>query len=183
MAADKESPRDGRFLEILGDYNPRTHPATIRVREDRVFDWLQKGAQPSDSALQVFKSIGLMDRYARFTAGEPIEKLLEEAKAASSKKAAEPAPVKGISKKAAAKAKEGAKPKEDAVTKVEEAKPVKEEIPAEKEAEEVTESTAKEPVEEKESKEQPVEEEKPASKEQEESEPASKEQEESKPAE
>lgn len=183
MAADKECPRDGRFLEILGDYNPRTHPATIRVREDRVFEWLQKGAQPSDSALQVFNSIGLMDRYARFKAGEPIEKLLEEAKAASSRKSAEPAPVKGISKKAAAKAKEGAKAKEDTVAKAEEIKPVKEEIPAEKAVEEVAESKAEEPVEEKEDKEQPAEEEKPGDKDQEESEPAGKEQEESKPAE
>jgi small subunit ribosomal protein S16 len=81
IAADKESPRDGRFLEILGSYNPRTEPFTLDVQEDRVFDWMSKGAQPSESVLKLFKSVGLMDRYARFKAGEPVEKLLEEAKA------------------------------------------------------------------------------------------------------
>ena len=46
VAADKESPRDGKFLETLGYYNPRTEPFTFRVKEDRVYDWLSKGAQP-----------------------------------------------------------------------------------------------------------------------------------------
>ena len=58
VAADKESPRDGRFLENLGFYNPRTHPATIQLKEDRIYEWLSKGAQPSDSAFQVLKSAG-----------------------------------------------------------------------------------------------------------------------------
>ena len=44
IAADKEAPRDGRFLEILGFYNPRTEPATITLNEDRIYDWLTKGA-------------------------------------------------------------------------------------------------------------------------------------------
>ena len=82
IAADKESPRDGRFIEILGSYNPRTEPFTFDVQEDRVFDWMSKGAQPSESAVQVFKSVGLMDRYERFKKGEAVETLLAEAKAA-----------------------------------------------------------------------------------------------------
>ena len=81
IATDKESPRDGRFLEILGSYNPRTEPFTFDVKEDRIYDWLSKGAQPSDSVLVLFKSVGLTDRFARLKAGEPVEKLLEEAKA------------------------------------------------------------------------------------------------------
>jgi len=81
IAADKESPRDGRFLEILGSYNPRTEPFTFDVKEDRIYDWLSKGAQPSDSVLMLFKSVGLTDRFDRLKAGEPVEKLLEEAKA------------------------------------------------------------------------------------------------------
>ncbi|MFL7813525.1 MAG: 30S ribosomal protein S16, partial [Anaerolineales bacterium] len=80
VAADKESPRDGRFLEILGDYNPRTEPATIRVKEDRVYHWLSTGAQPSDSVLQVFQTIGLMERYQRYKDGEDLEVLMAEAK-------------------------------------------------------------------------------------------------------
>jgi len=90
MVADKESPRDGRFLEILGSYNPRTNPFTLDVKEDRVYDWMSKGAQPSESVLKLFKNVGLMDRYARFKAGEPLETLMAEAKAANeSRKAAQ----------------------------------------------------------------------------------------------
>lgn len=82
IAADKEAPRDGRFLEILGYYNPRTNPTTVEVKEDRIYDWLSKGAQPSESALKVFNSIGLMDRFARVKGGESAETVLVEAKLA-----------------------------------------------------------------------------------------------------
>ena len=82
VAADKESPRDGRFLENLGYYNPRTEPATLRMKEDRIYDWMIKGAQPSDSVMMLFNSAGLMDRYARFKEGESLEVLIEEAEAA-----------------------------------------------------------------------------------------------------
>jgi small subunit ribosomal protein S16 len=79
VAADKESPRDGRFLEILGHYNPRTEPATIVVKEDRVYDWINKGAQLSDGAEQVFRSSGTLDRIERMKKGEDVAALLEEA--------------------------------------------------------------------------------------------------------
>lgn len=81
VAADKESPRDGRFLENLGFYNPRTEPATIKLKEDRIFDWMSKGAQPSDAAENIMRVAGTLERYERFKAGEDIEKLLEEAAA------------------------------------------------------------------------------------------------------
>jgi small subunit ribosomal protein S16 len=81
IAADKEAPRDGRFLEILGFYNPRTEPATIEIKEDRLYDWMSKGAQPSDSVVQLLKSVGAMDRFNRFKAGESVETLLSESKA------------------------------------------------------------------------------------------------------
>jgi small subunit ribosomal protein S16 len=81
IAAAKESPRDGRFLEILGHYNPRTHPATISLKEDRIYNWMERGAQPSDSVRQIFASVGLLDRYTRFKAGESLETLLGEAAA------------------------------------------------------------------------------------------------------
>ena len=80
VAADKESPRDGRFIEILGDYNPRTEPSTIRIKEDRVYYWLSVGAQPSDSVLQIFRIVGLLERYQRYKDGEDIEVLLAEGK-------------------------------------------------------------------------------------------------------
>lgn len=82
VAADKESPRDGRFLEILGHYNPRTEPATITLKEDRIYDWMSKGAQPSDSVRQIFQTSGLWERYERFKSGEALDTLLEEAAAA-----------------------------------------------------------------------------------------------------
>jgi len=82
VAADKEAPRDGRFIEVLGFYNPRTNPATIQLKEDRIYDWISKGAQPSDSANQVFRSAGLLERFERYKQGEELETLLEEAKAA-----------------------------------------------------------------------------------------------------
>src|SRR5690242_16668798 len=85
IAADKEAPRDGRFLEILGFYNPRTEPSTINIKEDRLFDWMSKGAQPSESVVQLLKSVGALDRFARYKAGESIETLLVESKAAYEK--------------------------------------------------------------------------------------------------
>ena len=78
VAADKESPRDGRFLEVLGHYNPRTEPSTITLKEDRVFHWLSVGAQPSEAVARLFKQMGTDERYARFKDGEDIEVLMEE---------------------------------------------------------------------------------------------------------
>ena len=82
VVQDKEMPRDGRFLEIVGFYNPRTQPGTINIQEDRVFDWMSKGALPTESVAQIFKTTGTLDRFARFKKGEAIETLVEEAKAA-----------------------------------------------------------------------------------------------------
>lgn len=79
VVADKESPRDGRFLEIIGFYNPRTEPFTFNVKEDRVYDWMSKGAQPSESLTQLFKSVGLLERFERFKKGEDLATLLAEA--------------------------------------------------------------------------------------------------------
>ena len=85
VVEDKESPRDGRFLEIIGFYNPRTQPATVTVKEDRVYDWMSKGAQPTESVAQLFKTNGLLDRYTRFKAGESVETLLAEVETNSQK--------------------------------------------------------------------------------------------------
>jgi small subunit ribosomal protein S16 len=82
VAADIEHPRDGRFLEILGFYNPRTNPETIELQEDRVYDWIGRGAQPSSSVARIFKTSGLLDRYERYKGGESLETLMAEAKTA-----------------------------------------------------------------------------------------------------
>ena len=82
VAADKESPRDGRFLEILGFYNPRTEPSTIQLKEERIYHWMSNGAQPSESVLQVFRSAGLLDRYERYKKGEALDTLVQESESA-----------------------------------------------------------------------------------------------------
>lgn len=60
VAADSRAPRDGRFLEILGHYNPRTEPATIEVQEDRVRYWISQGAQPSETVARLLKQKGIL---------------------------------------------------------------------------------------------------------------------------
>ena len=79
VAADKESPRDGRFLEILGFYNPRTEPSTLTVKEDRVFHWMKNGARPTEFVEQIFKTAGTLERWERFKTGEDVETLMNEA--------------------------------------------------------------------------------------------------------
>ena len=59
VAADSRSPRDGKFLEIVGRYNPQTDPSTIEVNEERVKDWLSKGAQPSSTVAKLLKIKGV----------------------------------------------------------------------------------------------------------------------------
>ena len=55
VAADSRSPRDGKFIEILGRYNPQTEPSTIELDEAKVKDWLDKGAQPTESVARLLK--------------------------------------------------------------------------------------------------------------------------------
>jgi small subunit ribosomal protein S16 len=79
VVADKESPRDGRFIEIVGHYNPRTEPSTIVLKDDRIFYWLGVGAQPTEAVDGLFKQTELWARYERFKAGEELEALVAEA--------------------------------------------------------------------------------------------------------
>jgi small subunit ribosomal protein S16 len=59
VAADSRSPRDGRFLEIVGRYNPQTDPSIIDLDEAKVKDWLGKGAQPTEAVARLLKAKGL----------------------------------------------------------------------------------------------------------------------------
>ena len=59
VIADSRSPRDGKFIEIVGRYNPQTDPSTIELKEDKVREWLAKGAQPTDSVRKLLKTQGL----------------------------------------------------------------------------------------------------------------------------
>jgi small subunit ribosomal protein S16 len=56
VAADSRSPRDGRFIEIVGRYNPQTNPSTIELDEQKITDWLSKGAQPTDPVRRLLKA-------------------------------------------------------------------------------------------------------------------------------
>lgn len=87
VVADIESPRDGRFLEIIGSYNPTTDPFTIEVKEDRVYEWMKNGAVPSESVTRLFNKVGVIERFERFKKGESLEGLLTEGKAAFEKHA------------------------------------------------------------------------------------------------
>jgi small subunit ribosomal protein S16 len=59
VAADSRSPRDGKFLEAVGLYNPLTKPHTVEIKEDRVLYWLDKGAQPSDTVKSLLRQKGI----------------------------------------------------------------------------------------------------------------------------
>ena len=59
VAADQRAPRDGRNLEILGQYNPQTQPSTIVIDEDRVRSWLEQGAQPTPQVRKLLSTQGI----------------------------------------------------------------------------------------------------------------------------
>jgi small subunit ribosomal protein S16 len=60
VVTDSRSPRDGRFIEKIGTYNPLTNPAAIELNEDKAFEWLMKGAQPSDVVRAMLSYRGIM---------------------------------------------------------------------------------------------------------------------------
>ena len=59
VVADSRSPRDGRFIEIIGRYNPQSDPSIIELDEAKVRDWVSKGAQPSESVRRLLKAKGI----------------------------------------------------------------------------------------------------------------------------
>lgn len=83
VVADADAPRDGRFIESIGQYNPRTSPETVVVDESRALYWLKVGAQPTDSVRQLFTKRGTMNRFERLRQGEAVDDLLAEAEQAN----------------------------------------------------------------------------------------------------
>lgn len=63
VVADSEAARDGRFIENIGFFNPRTEPETIDLKEDRALYWLSVGAQPSDAVRRLLVSTGVMAQH------------------------------------------------------------------------------------------------------------------------
>lgn len=64
VAADARSPRDGRFIEQLGTYNPRKNPAEVTIKREEVLAWLAKGAQPTDTVRSILSHEGIMKEFA-----------------------------------------------------------------------------------------------------------------------
>lgn len=64
VVADSRAPRDGRFIEILGNYDPAKTPAAINVNEEKVLEWLGKGAQPTDTVRSLLSKQGIMAKFA-----------------------------------------------------------------------------------------------------------------------
>ena len=118
VVTDSRSPRDGRFIERLGWYNPRTDPPSFEIKQDRALYWLSVGAQPSEAVARLLKKMGALEKFERVKAGASIEEVLAEAVEAETTDAAE-ATVAAI---------------------IEEALPTEEEIAAEEPADEADET-------------------------------------------
>ena len=119
IAADSRSPRDGRFLENLGYYNPMVEPDEIKIDEDKVYKWLGNGAVPTESASNLLRAEGILERWELVKTGLSIAEVkakIEERRVKQPK--AQPKDKTKLSKKAIAAAKvaeeEAAKAAEEA---------------------------------------------------------------------
>lgn len=63
VVADSRSPRDGRYIEIVGTYNPVAEPAKVEINEELVLKWLKDGAKPSDTVRNLFSKQGIMEKF------------------------------------------------------------------------------------------------------------------------
>ncbi|RLC69007.1 MAG: 30S ribosomal protein S16 [Chloroflexi bacterium] len=63
VVCDSRSPRDGKFVEIIGHYDPLTEPATTVIDEEKALKWLRCGAQPSDTVRSLLNKLGIMDKF------------------------------------------------------------------------------------------------------------------------
>jgi small subunit ribosomal protein S16 len=65
VVADSRSPRDGRFIEEIGYYNPTTEPALIKINEEKAVEWVKNGAQPSDIVKRLFNKAGINEKLSK----------------------------------------------------------------------------------------------------------------------
>ena len=70
VAADSRSPRDGRFIETVGTYNPLTTPAEVKVYEELAIKWLKNGATPTDTVRNILSKAGIMKKFAEEKQGK-----------------------------------------------------------------------------------------------------------------
>jgi small subunit ribosomal protein S16 len=78
VVADAEAKRDGRVVERIGFYNPRTDPLTFKIKEARALYWLSVGAQPSDAVRRLLVKQGTLERLDRLRSGESLDQLVAE---------------------------------------------------------------------------------------------------------
>ncbi len=71
VAADTRSPRNGRFIEIVGTYEPRADPSVVRIDEDKALAWLRKGAKPTERVEKLLKITGTWDQFQGSTPETP----------------------------------------------------------------------------------------------------------------
>ncbi len=91
VVADSRSPRDGRFIEIIGHYNPRTDPPTVVIRQERALHWLLRGAQPSEPVERMFRNLGIYEKLQAVRRGASIEEVVAAAEPEAAEVAAEAA--------------------------------------------------------------------------------------------
>lgn len=107
VAIDTRMARDGRFIDILGHYNPMVDPPQIKMDDDKVYYWLKNGAVPSEKVRELFRKLGLMEKWSLVKKGIAIADLeakVEERRAKQPRPSAEKEKKKKPSKKKAAKA-------------------------------------------------------------------------------
>ena len=75
VVADSHSPRDGRFIETLGYYNPIEKPARVKIHEERMTHWLNQGARPSDTVASLMRQVGFMKKYEKQKNGEDVSEI------------------------------------------------------------------------------------------------------------
>mgnify|MGYP006301479405 CR=1 FL=1 len=63
VVTDSRNARDGRFIEEIGSYDPTTEPETLKIKEDKALEWLQNGAQPSNTVRNLFSQSGVMEKF------------------------------------------------------------------------------------------------------------------------
>lgn len=80
VVTDQRKARNGKYLENIGHYNPRTRPATEVIEEERALYWLSVGAQPSDAVRRLLEHTGTWERFQRLRTGENVEDLVREAR-------------------------------------------------------------------------------------------------------
>ncbi len=117
VAIDSRMARDGRFIDIIGFYNPMVNPPEIKMDDDKVYQWLRNGATPSEKVRELFRRIGLMEKWSLVKSGVAIGDLdarLEERRAKQPRRAADAVKKKRPNKKQAAKAAKAATEKAEA---------------------------------------------------------------------